>query len=499
MRGEHFFYCRNPLPNTPNNISEKYRMQFDSFTFIIFFAFSLAGYGLLNSWNARKNLLLIASYLFYSAWNPLFLLLLIGSTTADWWIARRIFAAQGHTIRKRWISLTILVNLIVLGYFKYSSFVIENLAGALKSLGIDYQPPHLGIVLPIAISFYTFHSLSYCIDVYRGKFMPTENWRDYALYVGFFPQLVAGPITRWTQMREQIEQPRSFNAEAIALGIALFTLGLFEKVVLADSIFAPVADTAFKDATAINPVSAWMGMLSFSGQIFCDFAGYSTCALGIALAFGFSLPINFRTPYAAIGFSDFWHRWHISLSSWLRDYLYVSLGGNRQGEMKTYRNLLLTMLIGGLWHGAAWKFVVWGAMHGTYLGCERFIREKLWPANHLRSHSLKILYGAITLFGVMYAWVWFRAQNFTEGWQIHQQLFDLSGLINHGHEIDFAQQLSLLIFAALVGVHWWFREGDTKQWLSHLHPIWRGVLLATLLTLIVLSPGENHAFIYFQF
>ena len=226
-------------------------MQFDSFTFLAFFALVLAGYNALRDWGARKWFLLIASYVFYSAWNPPFLLLLLGSTTLDWLIARRIDAAEDPRRRKAWVIATLLINLGVLGYFKYSHFLLDNFAAALASVGIEYVPPAFDIILPIGISFYTFHSLSYCIDIYRRRFKPTASWRDYALYVGFFPQLVAGPIIRFTQMREQIETPRSTTAAGLGMGFALLILGLFEKIVLADSVFAPIANAYF-DAPGIG-------------------------------------------------------------------------------------------------------------------------------------------------------------------------------------------------------------------------------------------------------
>ena len=469
-------------------------MQFDTFTFIVFFALVLAVYNALRNWSARKNFLLIASYAFYAAWNPPFLLLLLGSTTLDWWIAQRIDAAERPRERKRWIWLTLLVNLGALGIFKYNRFLLDNFAAVLGLLGVHYQPARLDIVLPIGISFYTFHSLSYCIDIYRGKFAPTRSWRDYALYVAFFPQLVAGPITRFTQMREQIETPRGSTRSGLGLGCALLVLGLFEKSVLADSIFAPVADAFFNAAKEAGTGAAWSGVVAFSGQIFCDFAGYSTCAIGAALTLGFVLPTNFRYPYAAIGFSDFWRRWHISLSSWLRDYLYVSLGGNRRGEARTYANLMLTMLIGGLWHGAAWTFVIWGGLHGLYLAAERLIREHLWSPRW-NTAPLRIAYGLLTLVLVMLAWVWFRAADFASGCDIFHKLF----LPAAGWMLDAAQKLALGAFVCVVGVHWIMRERDLKEVCTRVPAPLLGVVLGILLALIVLSPGDNHAFIYFQF
>lgn len=474
-------------------------MQFDSFTFLVFFALVLAIYNLIRAWNARKWFLLLASYVFYAAWNPPFLLLLIASTTLDWWIAQRIDATADARRRKMWIAATLLINLSVLGYFKYSRFLLDNFTALLGTLGVYYVPAKLDIVLPIGISFYTFHSLSYCLDIYRGKFIPTRSWRDYALYVGFFPQLVAGPIVRFTQIREQIEAPRRMTAAGLGLGLTLLTLGLFEKIVLADSIFAPVADALFNSPQKASTVSAWSGTLAFTGQIFCDFAGYSSCALGAALALGFTLPINFRNPYAAIGFSDFWRRWHISLSSWLRDYLYIGLGGNRHGVWRTYLNLMLTMLIGGLWHGAAWTFVVWGGLHGVYLGVERAIREHLAPARWQDNPILRFGYGVLTLLGVMLAWIWFRASDFSSAWLIQGKLFELSTLRAGIASATSDQCIAVITLVVLIIVHWLFRERDIKQLFVRMHPVLLGLLLAFMLSLIVLSPGENHAFIYFQF
>ena len=469
-------------------------MQFDSFTFILFFAAALAVYNLLPAWNARKWFLLGASYVFYAAWNPLFLPLLLGSTTLDWWIAQRIDAAQDPRARKGWATLTLLVNLGVLGVFKYNRFLIDNLAALLAGIGVHYVPPAFDIVLPIGISFYTFHSLSYCLDIYRRKFAPTRSWRDYALYVGFFPQLVAGPITRFPLMRPQIETPRATTRDGLGLGCALLVLGLFEKIVLADSVFAPVADEFFGAASAAGAAAAWSGVAAFSGQIFCDFAGYSTCAIGTALAFGFELPTNFRYPYAAVGFSDFWRRWHISLSTWLRDYLYVSLGGNRRGELRTYANLMLTMLIGGLWHGAAWTFVIWGGTHGLFLAVERWVRTHVLPAQWKPGGVLRFAYGLFTLLLVMLAWVWFRAPDFATGLGVFHSLLTFSAATVSG-----AQKLALLAFAGVVGAHWIMRERDLRELASRAPAPVLGLVLGCLLALIVLSPGDNHAFIYFQF
>ena len=292
-------------------------MQFDSITFFLFFAILLVTYNLPTSWSSKKNQLLLASYIFYGAWNPWFLPLLLFTTTLDWLLALAVDKAQQGQ-KKIFLTITIISNLSILIFFKYILFFFEAIQDFLAIFSIHMPDVEFSIVLPLGISFYTFHSLSYCIDVYRGKFKATRNWRDYALYVSFFPQLVAGPIVRWTFMREQIETPRKSSMQGITVGIAFMLLGMFEKIVLSDSVFAPIANHLFA-LNEVNSAQAWVATAAFSGQIFCDFAGYSTCAIGAALALGFRLPVNFRNPYAAIGFSDFWQRWHVSLSTWLRD------------------------------------------------------------------------------------------------------------------------------------------------------------------------------------
>lgn len=474
-------------------------MQFDSFTFLIFFAVVLAGYALGRNWNARKNWLLGTSYLFYAAWNPPFVLLLIATSSIDWWVAQRIPKHSGKA--RKWLLLAVLlVHLCVLGYFKYSNFLLQNLEVMLDAIGIVWRAPVQDVVLPVGISFYTFHSLSYLIDVYRSRISPTRSWRDYALYVAFFPQLVAGPIVRWTQMGEQIEKPRRMSARGFGLGFSLLTLGLFEKVVLADTVFAPVADQAFGIEGAIATGDAWLGMLAFSGQIFCDFAGYSSCALGAAFCLGFVLPVNFRNPYAAIGFSDFWRRWHVSLSTWLRDYLYIPLGGNRFGRWLTLRNLMLTMLIGGLWHGAAWTFVAWGGLHGLYLALERMVRQRLGADDAApRRPVVRLAYGLLTLLGVLYAWIWFRAGDFEQGWRLSSALVGMNASTASQVIHRFDSVMTVLVFLGLIAVHARWRGMDARDRLASW-PGWvLAPVLAAMLSLIVMSPGQSHAFIYFQF
>lgn len=473
-------------------------MQFDSLTFLLFFLLVVGCYYLVNSWNGRKWLLLLASFVFYGAWNPPFLLLLIGSAILDWYLALRMAAAHEPKIRKSWLVISIVVNLSLLGFFKYGDFLSNNTVIFLHAIGYEWHAPQFDILLPVGISFYTFQSLSYCIDVYRRQVAVQKSLRDYVLFVAFFPQLVAGPIVRYSEFREQLEVPRRVTADGLFIGISLMIIGLFEKIVLADSIFAPVADEGFSTKAVLSSAQAWSATIAFSGQIFCDFAGYSTCAIGCAAVLGFHLPNNFRSPYAAIGFSDFWRRWHISLSSWLRDYLYVPLGGNRGSRWLTFRNLMLTMLLGGLWHGASWTFVVWGGFHGLWLGIERMLRGvgqhftilKIWP--------LQFLYSLFTLLVVMWAWVWFRAGDFHTATRLQQSLLGL-GTDGVATALTAEAKISLSVFAMIWILHWLRRTRELRADLARLPAIAAGLFWAVLLIAITLSPGTHRAFLYFQF
>ena len=314
-------------------------MVFNSLTFLVFFAVVLALHRLPFSWTAKKFNLLIASYVFYAAWNPPFILLLWGSTIVDWYIARGIYASRdkSRAVRRSWLVISVAVNLGFIGFFKYGEFLLQNWQALMASFGIAYVPPAWDIVLPVGISFYTFVTMSYTLDVYLGRAKPIPKFLDYALFVTYFPHLVAGPIVRPTQLVPQFQAPRQATRDQVLWGLGLLILGLFQKVVIADGGLASAADAVFGAPGPVGFADAWLGTLAFSGQIFCDFAGYSTAAVGASLCLGFALPDNFRMPYAAIGFSDFWRRWHISLSTWLRDYLYVPLGGNRGSEVAHLR------------------------------------------------------------------------------------------------------------------------------------------------------------------
>jgi alginate O-acetyltransferase complex protein AlgI len=468
-------------------------MQFDSLTYLLFFALVLAAAALLRGWGARKNALLAASYLFYGAWDPWFVLLLAGSSVLDWWIANRIAGSDDARWRRAWLLLSLGVNLGTLALFKYGGFLHANLAAALQPFGIALDAPGWSLVLPVGISFYTFQSLSYTLDVYRRRVTPIASLRDFCLFVAFFPQLVAGPIVRFSEFESQLRVPRAPSWAVIGPGLALLLWGLFQKIVLADGLFAPVADAMFSGAGPAGAAAAWAGVMAFSGQIFCDFAGYSCCAIGSARCLGFFLPENFRNPYAALGFSDFWRRWHISLSTWLRDYLYVPLGGNRHGRVRTYRNLMLTMLLGGLWHGAGWNFVLWGGLHGAYLSLERLLADRFGFAPEHARRPLAWCWSGLTLLLVMLTWIPFRAPDFA--FTLHY----LGQLAAPGGGLDLNQGLTVIGFATLVVAQRCLREARFDAVAARLPVPALAALLALLLGAVVLSPGETYAFIYFQF
>ncbi len=470
-------------------------MQFNSYLFGCFFVVVLAVHQTSLPWTIRKVALLLFSYAFYAAWDPPFVLLLWGSTVVDWHVAKALARSESPTRRKWLLAISLAFNLGLLGYFKYAGFLVRSFAALAGAIGVSWAPSSFDIVLPIGISFYTFMTISYVIDVYRRRAAPARSFLDYALYVTFFPHLVSGPIVRANELVPQFERPRRATGAQFGWGLALLTLGLFEKVVVADGMLAPVVDKVYAaERLAVSSADAWFGTVSFAGQIFCDFAGYSTAAIGVALCLGFALPDNFRFPYAAIGFSDFWRRWHISLSSWLRDYLYIPLGGNRRGPTRTHINLMLTMLIGGLWHGASWTFVVWGGLHGLYLVGERVVRRvvpggPLWDTTIARAFLI-----LVTFVLVCFAWVFFRATSFDQAFRIVRAMVGDGAGVTHGVYGWF-----LLPVLALVGAHAAMRNTTLEAVVERTPWPVRTAALAGMIFSLFLCSGVDRAFIYFQF
>jgi len=474
---------------------------FNSYTFVVFFLIVVGLYHLPVSWKIKKTHLLISSYLFYAAWNPPFVLLLWLSTMVDWHVVRRMSLTDDPGKRKFFLAISMAVNLGLLGFFKYANFVSEIFSDLIFVAGLWYSPPGMDIILPVGISFYTFQTMSYSLDVYRKDMRPWPSFLDFALFVTFFPQLVAGPIVRARDFLPQCLKPIKVTGAQMGWGLSLVTLGLFEKVILADTFMAPIVNDVYQIPYSAGFIDAWLGTIAFGWQIFFDFSGYSNCAIGAALCLGFALPDNFRFPYTAVGFSDFWRRWHISLSTWLRDYLYISLGGNRDGERKTYRNLFLTMLLGGLWHGSSWNFIVWGGMHGLYLSIERWIKSIRGPSKkqgELASFGLAIL----TFLLVTLTWVFFRADNSYDAYFLLMRMLwngagaELLNIIN----VSDAWYLFLFTCVLLIG-QWKVRDLSLEELWQNIPTFIKPALLALAILAIFFIPtqGENSAFIYFQF
>jgi alginate O-acetyltransferase complex protein AlgI len=473
-------------------------MLFNSYTFFAFFLVVLAGYYLTRSWKTRKGILLVASYVFYAAWNPPFVVLLWLSTVVDWLAAKGIYASSSQSRRRLFMAVSLAANFGLLGYFKYGGFILDNFVLLVRALGLNISLASPDIVLPVGISFYTFQTLSYTLDVYRRNLVPPESFLDYALYVTFFPQLVAGPIVRASDFLPQCVQPKAFSGRNFGWGLCLMLIGLFEKMAIADGILAPIVEAVYDTIDRPDFVSAWCGTFAFAGQIFLDFAGYSLVAIGSALCFGFAIQDNFRFPYAAVGFSDFWGRWHMSLSSWLRDYLYIPLGGSRKGPFRTFASLMVTMLLGGLWHGASWTFVIWGGLHGLYLVGQRAIaRIAPW---RLKDGSIAQLPVALLTFVlVCVAWVFFRAHSFGQAFDIGAVLLGLGS--HKGVRLLKSEPivLSIGVTIVLLCVHWSMRDTSITSIVTRV-PWWaRSLALAAVVLVILGLSGEDRAFIYFQF
>jgi len=370
---------------------------------------------------------MVASYVFYGTWNPPFAALLFATTALDFYLGARMGAASEPRARRVWLVVSLVVNLSMLGFFKYGNFLLQNFEGLVGLLGFVYKAPHLDIILPVGISFYTFHSLSYTLDVYSGVIKPTKSLRDFVLAVSFFPQLVAGPIVRAADFLPQCVKAPLWNRDRFLWGLWLMNLGLFEKVVLADALLSGSANSVFGHAAPLCALDAWTGTIAFAGQIFFDFAGYSTCAIGAALCLGFQLKDNFRFPYAAVVFFDFWRRWHISLSTFLRDFLYIPLGGNRGGAGRAAMNLIIVMFLGGLWHGAAWTFVAWGILHGCYLVIERVLIGVFAGKIQASGRLTQVFLGLLTYVAVCVGWVFFRAKDFSTALRLLHSMFNGGG------------------------------------------------------------------------
>jgi len=472
---------------------------FNSLTFLCFLALVLPLYYMLDrKWQNR--MLLVASYVFYGWWNWRFLFLLWLSTVVDFFVARRMGATQDERSRKRLMWLSVSANLCYLGFFKYFDFFSASLKHGLAFFGFRADFFTLHVLLPIGISFYTFQSISYIVDVYRNQREHTDDFVAFALYLAYFPHLVAGPIQRSTQLLPQLVVERRVRADQIRSGAVLMLVGFFKKVAIADAV-GPTVDIIFQQPAHQSSAALAIGLYLFALQIYADFSGYTDIARGVSRLMGIELCLNFRQPYFSTNITEFWRRWHISLSEWLRDYLYISLGGNRRGKLRTYCNLFITMLLGGLWHGAAWTFVAWGGLHGVFLAIHKRILSgrKAGDGRQLfiNGQRLRFAVSAVATFQlVCLAWIFFRAKSFADAWAYLTGLLAFRGGLPPSYLV-----LALFYIALVLVIDWpaWLR-GD-EQPISGRWPVFgRGLAYGSMLaTILWIGSPHGAPFIYFQF
>lgn len=457
-------------------------MLFHTWVFLAFFAVVLPVHLLVRRTALCSAWLLAASYAFYAWWNPLFLALIVVSTAIDYLVVRRMEVTE----RKRpWLIVSLVTNLALLGFFKYAGFVTENLNVLLEGSG--YAIPAPDVLLPVGISFFTFQSMSYTIDAYRGEVEVERSFVRFAAFVSLFPQLVAGPIERARNLLPQLRSPRPVTSRDAADGASLFLVGFFKKVALADYLGSYV-DRVYDAPLEYSAPAAMLATFAFGWQIYFDFSGYTDMARGVARVMGFRLMVNFDNPYTATGLGDFWRRWHISLSSWFRDYVYIPLGGNRGGRLFTWRNVFLTMVLSGLWHGAAWGFLIWGALHAVgRIVTLRLEGSASWERVPRLVRQL-LVFAFVTL-----TWVFFRAQTWEASSVIIRQMFS-------GPWVDPQCPWVLLSLVSAVWVYQlaYSARGRGKAWLD-LRPVRVGLALGMIFWLLLVAQPSTRAFIYFQF
>ncbi|HZI57735.1 MAG TPA: MBOAT family protein [Verrucomicrobiae bacterium] len=472
-------------------------MWFDTPAYVFFLILVVAIYWRLGP--RHQNLLLLAaSYVFYGWWDYRFLLLMIGSTTIDFFIARAIVKSASPRVRRTLLIVSLVCNFGILGVFKYFNFFVDSFTHVLNAAGLHASRPFLRIILPPGISFYTFQEVAYVVDVYKGKVKAAERFVDYALFISLFPHLIAGPIQRPNHLLPQVQGARSFRSDQFFDGIMLILLGLFRKCVIADNC-ALLADAVFSGSFGKPDLFlAAIGAYAFAWQIYGDFSGYSDIARGSAQLLGFHFMVNFRQPYLATSLRDFWRRWHISLSTWLRDYLYIPLGGSAEKGYRTYRNLLITMLLGGLWHGANWTFVIWGWLHGAVLAVERYPNEHVKALQHIPNlKGMRTWTQRIVIFHlVCLGWIFFRADSLASAVDLLRGL----GTLSWHPEYFIAFKLLALFAVPLFLVDLYLEHTREEYPLEHSAPIPRIAFAVSALALIAFfSANQAHAFIYFQF
>lgn len=474
---------------------------FSSGLFLFLFAGFLLFYTLLrHDTSARIVYVILFSLYFYYKSSGIYFLLLLFAATSDFWIARQLHRTARHGARLAWVALSVAVNLGLLGYFKYTNFLVE-IANSMFGAGfLSFR----NIFLPVGISFFVFQSMSYTIDIYRGELKPLERWTDYLFYLSFFPQLVAGPIVRARDFIPQIRRPLHVSREMFGSAVFLILTGLFKKAVVSDYISLNFVDRIFDEPLLYSGFECLAGIYGYALQIYCDFSGYSDMAIGLALMMGFRFPKNFDAPYKSATITEFWRRWHISLSSWLRDYLYISLGGNRKGRLRTYANLLLTMLLGGLWHGAAVRFILWGALHGVALAL-----HKAWlgivPGARIRGCEMPLwrrALGIVATFNlVCFGWLMFRAETMQEVWLMLHQIFrDFRGNLAPQVIAGYAPVFALMAAGYLLHLLPGSADRLARRIVTAAPLIAQVLLVAAMIWCVMqIKSSDIQPFIYFQF
>lgn len=512
-------------------------MLFVQFRFLVFFLIVFAVHWALRGNNSRKWWLLLCSHFFFAcfflggadnpspeefpAWTFLqrllnrealpvgwwFPVVMWTTTTIDYIVGRKLAVTAEQSQRRRWLLLSIVANLSVLGFFKYVGFGVASAGAFLAWLGLPTSEWTLRIFLPTGISFYTFQSMSYSIDAYRRHLEPIRSFRDYSFYITFFPQLVAGPIVRAMTFLPQVFEKREWAKVAVRSCLALFFIGFVKKACISENV-APIVDAYFASPGRYDLYASFIGVLFYAVQIYCDFSGYTDMAIACAGLLGYQLTINFDFPYFATSITEFWRKWHISLSTWLRDYLYISLGGNRGSKLFTYRNLMLTMLLGGLWHGASWTFVIWGGLHGLALIVHREWQRHTTHAGATFKKVMAWIAVPLTFYWILITWVFFRAQNVydektgelkTTGFRIAREVLDAICLFDADGKRTFSLDC-LWLFVVLALVHY----ANSRRWLStwwQRIPAWAfaALLGAGFAVALFFVPARYKAFIYFQF
>ncbi len=474
-------------------------MNFTSQAFLLFLPVVLLGYYLLPSRTHKYRFLLVASWVFYMSWSPWFIGVILFTSVVDYWAGRLIEDAATPGRRRAWLWVSIVSNLGFLAFFKYTCFAYDNSAALLHWLGLSVPPRTFNIILPLGISFHTFQGISYTLDVYHKKIPAVRCLRDFCLFVAFFPQLVAGPIVRAIEFLPQMERPPRASAAQVVEGLHWFILGLFKKVFIADAL-GQFVDVVFANPGLYDAATLRWAVLAYAGQIYCDFSGYSDLAVGCAKWFGFELPRNFDFPYLAGSITEFWKRWHISLSTWMRDYVYISLGGSRRGSVRLLLNLLLTMTLCGLWHGATWNYVLWGFYNGVLLVLHRLLNQALdgraWAERLRESIPYRALAVAATFVLVAVGLILVRSENWAGCWLV--QAAWLGGSAVGG---TWAVPASVPPLVGLVALGHLFSglRGIPCGVLRLPAPLRAGAYVAAVVLVVAFGPTMTRAFIYFQF